>query len=198
MRLLKVSLVDGWTGLTLCVGLQDILFGVPEVAVTEAAVGVLEADSVNIASHGHNPVLSEDIGVKNLLLVGNKVSGEADRDFLAAHPPDVPLIDCLDQSARAMHADQTGKTLYSLDAQLAGTVAGIAQALERRCAPAHGLKTADTHVRSCGCHSLAGKLKTHARTRWLRDGRAAAVFAGRRLDAPHFPPLFYNFFILTP
>lgn len=61
MRLLKVSLVDGWTGLMLAVDLQDILFGIPDVAVTEAAVGVLEKDSVNIATHGHNPVLSEKV-----------------------------------------------------------------------------------------------------------------------------------------
>lgn len=61
MRLLKVSLVDGWTGLTLTVDLQDILFGTPAVGVTETAVGVLEKDSVNVAAHGHNPVLSEKI-----------------------------------------------------------------------------------------------------------------------------------------
>ncbi|MHB8191247.1 MAG: anaerobic carbon-monoxide dehydrogenase catalytic subunit [Ferrimicrobium sp.] len=61
MRVLKMSLVDGWTGLALTVDLQDILFGTPEVSVTEAAVGVLEANSVNIATHGHNPVLSEKI-----------------------------------------------------------------------------------------------------------------------------------------
>lgn len=61
MRVLKMSLVDGWTGLTLCTDIQDILFGVPQVAVTEAAVGVLEKNSVNIAAHGHNPVLSEKI-----------------------------------------------------------------------------------------------------------------------------------------
>ncbi|NNN12792.1 MAG: carbon monoxide dehydrogenase, partial [Acidimicrobiaceae bacterium] len=61
LRVLKLSLVDGWTGLTLAVDLQDILFGTPEVSVTEAAVGVLEASSVNIATHGHNPILSEKI-----------------------------------------------------------------------------------------------------------------------------------------
>lgn len=61
MRLLKVSLVDGWTGLTMCVDFQDILFGVPDVTVTESAVGVLETNSVNIATHGHNPALSEKV-----------------------------------------------------------------------------------------------------------------------------------------
>ncbi len=61
LRVLKMSLIDGWTGLALCVDLQDILFGIPEISVTEAAVGVLEKNSVNIAAHGHNPVLSEKI-----------------------------------------------------------------------------------------------------------------------------------------
>lgn len=72
MRVLKMSLIDGWTGLTLCVDLQDILFGVPEPAVTEAAVGVLEEHSVNIAAHGHNPVLSEKV-----LEWAAKLEGEA-------------------------------------------------------------------------------------------------------------------------
>ena len=61
MRVLKMSLIDGWTGLALAVDLQDVLFGVPQVSVTETAAGVLEAGSVNIATHGHNPVLSEKI-----------------------------------------------------------------------------------------------------------------------------------------
>ncbi|OIO56565.1 MAG: carbon-monoxide dehydrogenase catalytic subunit [Alphaproteobacteria bacterium CG_4_10_14_0_2_um_filter_63_37] len=72
MRVLKMSLVDGWTGLTLCTDIQDILFGIPEVAVTEASVGVLEERSVNIAAHGHNPVLSEKI-----LEWADKMQGEA-------------------------------------------------------------------------------------------------------------------------
>lgn len=61
LRTLKVGLVDGWTGLALCTDLQDILFGVPRLHVTQSRVGVLEADSVNIATHGHNPALSEKI-----------------------------------------------------------------------------------------------------------------------------------------
>jgi anaerobic carbon-monoxide dehydrogenase catalytic subunit len=61
LRTLKVSLVDGWTGLALCTDIQDILFGTPQVTVVEASVGVLEEHAVNIATHGHNPVLSEKI-----------------------------------------------------------------------------------------------------------------------------------------
>jgi carbon-monoxide dehydrogenase catalytic subunit len=39
--------------------LADILFGTPTPTVTEANLGTLKADAVNIAVHGHNPVLSD-------------------------------------------------------------------------------------------------------------------------------------------
>ncbi len=79
MRVLKMSLIDGWTGLALCVDLQDILFGTPEVSVTEAAVGVLEAGSVNVAAHGHNPVLSEKILEWSFKLEDEAIAAGADR-----------------------------------------------------------------------------------------------------------------------
>ena len=41
--------------------LADILFGTPTPVVTKANMGTLKADMVNIAAHGHNPVLSEMI-----------------------------------------------------------------------------------------------------------------------------------------
>ena len=44
--------------------LADILFGTPTPVVTQANLGTLKADAVNIAVHGHNPVLSEMIVAK--------------------------------------------------------------------------------------------------------------------------------------
>lgn len=41
--------------------ISDILFGVPKLTVTESNLGVLKENNVNIAMHGHNPVLSEVI-----------------------------------------------------------------------------------------------------------------------------------------
>ncbi len=41
--------------------LSDILFGTPQPVVSEANLGTLKADAVNIALHGHNPVLSDII-----------------------------------------------------------------------------------------------------------------------------------------
>ena len=39
--------------------LSDILFGTPQPTVTSANMGVLKKEAVNIAVHGHNPVLSD-------------------------------------------------------------------------------------------------------------------------------------------
>ncbi len=41
--------------------LSDILFGTPQPVVSEANLGTLKAEAVNIALHGHNPVLSDMI-----------------------------------------------------------------------------------------------------------------------------------------
>lgn len=41
--------------------LADILFGTPQPVVSQANMGTIKADAVNVALHGHNPVLSDMI-----------------------------------------------------------------------------------------------------------------------------------------
>ncbi|MDP4127755.1 MAG: anaerobic carbon-monoxide dehydrogenase catalytic subunit [Bacillota bacterium] len=57
----KQGLVDGYSGLKLATDMQDILFGTPTPVITEANLGVLKEDSVNLIVHGHVPLLSEKI-----------------------------------------------------------------------------------------------------------------------------------------
>lgn len=57
----KMGLVDGYAGLHLATDIQDILFGTPSPVATEANLGVLKEDHVNIIVHGHEPILSEKI-----------------------------------------------------------------------------------------------------------------------------------------
>lgn len=58
---LRIGLVDGYAGLHMATDFHDIMFGTPRPKVIEANMGVLDKDKVNIAMHGHNPVLSEKI-----------------------------------------------------------------------------------------------------------------------------------------
>ena len=55
---IKASLGDQ-TGMQLATDLSDILFGTPKPVMSEANMGVLDADKVNIIVHGHNPLLSQ-------------------------------------------------------------------------------------------------------------------------------------------
>lgn len=55
---IKCSLSD-YAGCHLATDLSDILFGTPKPLLSEANLGTLKKDAVNIAVHGHNPLLSE-------------------------------------------------------------------------------------------------------------------------------------------
>ncbi len=57
----RASIADGWGGSMLATDLQDILFGTPYPLQSEANLGVMKEDHVNIIVHGHEPVLSEMI-----------------------------------------------------------------------------------------------------------------------------------------
>ncbi len=58
---LKTSIADGWGGSIIATELSDVLFGTPTPITTQANLGVLKRDQVNIIVHGHEPVLSEMI-----------------------------------------------------------------------------------------------------------------------------------------
>jgi len=58
---LRASLGDGWGGSLMATETSDILFGTPAVNTSRVNLAVLKDDRVNIALHGHNPVLSEMI-----------------------------------------------------------------------------------------------------------------------------------------
>jgi carbon-monoxide dehydrogenase catalytic subunit len=55
---LRVALAD-YTGMHIATDLSDVLFGTPVPVVTEANMGVLDPNKVNIAVYGHNPLVSE-------------------------------------------------------------------------------------------------------------------------------------------
>ena len=55
----RAAIADGWGGSMLATDLQDILFGTPYPIQSEANLGVMKEDHVNIIVHGHEPVLSE-------------------------------------------------------------------------------------------------------------------------------------------
>ena len=58
---LRSGLADGWGGSMMGTEFSDVMFGTPKVMDTEANIGVMDKDQVNIIVHGHDPSLSEMI-----------------------------------------------------------------------------------------------------------------------------------------
>ncbi|MCS7261780.1 MAG: carbon monoxide dehydrogenase, partial [Anaerolineae bacterium] len=73
---MRCALADGWGGCMMATDLTDILFGTPAPVRSEANLGVLRKDMVNVIIHGHEPTLSEIIayaqskGAKGVNLAG--------------------------------------------------------------------------------------------------------------------------------
>ncbi len=57
----KLGLVDGYAGLQIGTDIQDIIFGIPTPIKSEANLGVLSENKVNIVVHGHMPEVSEKV-----------------------------------------------------------------------------------------------------------------------------------------
>jgi carbon-monoxide dehydrogenase catalytic subunit len=63
---LRCALGDGWGGSMIATDLSDVLFGTPAPVQTDANLGVLQEDKVNVIIHGHEPTLSEMIVAASL------------------------------------------------------------------------------------------------------------------------------------
>ncbi len=58
---LRTGLADGWGGSMIATELSDVMFGTPQPIMSQVNLGTLKSDQVNIALHGHNPLLSDVI-----------------------------------------------------------------------------------------------------------------------------------------
>ena len=56
---IRAGLSDGWGGSIMGTEFSDVLFGTPKPIDTEANLGVMVEENVNIVVHGHDPSLSE-------------------------------------------------------------------------------------------------------------------------------------------
>ncbi|MFH1752046.1 MAG: anaerobic carbon-monoxide dehydrogenase catalytic subunit [archaeon] len=75
---LRTSLADGYAGLQLTTNIQDVLFGTPTITKTYSNLGVIKENYINIAVHGHVPLLSEKIveHSKKLLMEAKKAGAK--------------------------------------------------------------------------------------------------------------------------
>jgi len=63
LQAFRTALADGWGGSRIATQISDILFGTPSPVRSDANLGVLGKDTVNIVVHGHEPELPEMLAI---------------------------------------------------------------------------------------------------------------------------------------
>ncbi|MBN1264274.1 MAG: AAA family ATPase [Anaerolineales bacterium] len=91
----------------------------------DAMLVVVEPTRRSLTTAAQIRQLAEDIHLTRLFLVGNKVTGQDDVDFIEQHNPGIPLIGTMPLSTLVQQADRQGQALYDLAPDLRETAAQI-------------------------------------------------------------------------
>ena len=74
--------------------------------------------------------LAEDIGIKKCYVVGNKIAGDADRQFIADNLADFELLGFISQNPGIVEADREGVSPYDRDPLVVNEVTAIKDRLD--------------------------------------------------------------------
>jgi CO dehydrogenase maturation factor len=76
--------------------------------------------------------LAEDLNIKRLMIVGNKVSSDQDRKIIEESLSDFPALGHMSFNPKILQADREGKSPYDMDEKIREEVKGILEELEKR------------------------------------------------------------------
>ncbi len=76
--------------------------------------------------------LGEDLKIKNMMIVGNKVNSEEDRRLIEEHLSDFPILGHMSFNLKVLQADREGKSPYDMDEKIKEEVEAILTELEKR------------------------------------------------------------------
>ncbi len=76
--------------------------------------------------------LGEDLKIKNMMIVGNKVNSEEDRRLIEEHLSDFPVLGHMSFNPKILQADREGKSPYDIDEKIKEEVEVILKELEKR------------------------------------------------------------------
>jgi len=76
--------------------------------------------------------LAEDLRIKKMMIVGNKVSSDQDRKVIEENLVDFPVLGHMSYNPKILQADREGKSPYDLDGQIRDEVKAILTELEKR------------------------------------------------------------------
>lgn len=111
-------------------GIEHLGRGTAEAV--DALIVVVEPGSRSIQTAQAIKKLAADLGLKNVVAVGNKVRGESDREFIRQSLGEIEVIGFMDYDEVVMQADLQGISPYDLDGCVTAQVKEIQGALSSR------------------------------------------------------------------
>jgi CO dehydrogenase maturation factor len=114
--------------------LMDMYAGVEHLGratadMVDALLIVAEPTARSLGTAAQIKQLATDIKIPRLYLVGSKVSGPADREFIAANSPGLPVLGFLSADPAVLNADRERKPVYDLSPTLAQEARALVSAL---------------------------------------------------------------------
>jgi CO dehydrogenase maturation factor len=76
--------------------------------------------------------LGEDLHIKNMMIVGNKVTSDQDRKIIEEGLSDFPILGHMSFNTKILQADREGKSPYDIDEKIKEEVRTILTELEKR------------------------------------------------------------------
>jgi len=96
----------------------------------DALIVVVEPGLRSIGTTRQIKKLAADLGVKRVVIVGNKITGEDDRKIIKEHLSDFEIIGYLSFNPKILQADREGVSPYDIDDRVKEEVAEIIERLE--------------------------------------------------------------------
>ena len=76
--------------------------------------------------------LGEDLNIKRMMIVGNKVTSDQDRRMIEENLSDFPVLGHMSFNPKILQADREGRSPYDIDEEVKGEVRVILTELEKR------------------------------------------------------------------
>ncbi len=100
-------------------------------AYMDALIVVVEPGQRSMQTARQVKSLADDLGIKRVYIVGNKVVAEPDLVMIKEHLAGLPFLGYMSQNEKILEADKLGVSPYDLDGKIRSEVSGIINALSQ-------------------------------------------------------------------
>jgi CO dehydrogenase maturation factor len=111
-------------------GLEHLGRGTTEYV--DALIVVVEPGQISFQTAYHVRKLSQDLGIKNLYIVGNKVMDESDDRLIRKNLEGFTVIGFMSYNEKIMEADKLGVSPFDLDEKVKAEVEHIVDTLYKQ------------------------------------------------------------------